>query len=200
MLVTIRNRWNNEVIYECEADSLRAAVEECAKLGKPLAGAHLAGANLAGAHLAGASLAGAYLSDANLAGAHLAGANLAGAHLAGANLADAKGSDLIIAQTRILAEGTIYGYKKVRTTDGPGIVKLRIPEDAKRSHAFGRKCRCEYAEVIEAPDGAFTDAHGPRTEYRVGEIVRPDKWDENWQEECSNGIHFFITREEAEAY
>ena len=37
-------------------------------------------------------------------------------------------------------------------------------------------------------------------EYRVGETVRPDKWDENRFNECSNGIHFFITRIEAENY
>jgi hypothetical protein len=54
--------------------------------------------------------------------------------------------------------------------------------------------------VLEAPDGAYTNEHGPRTEYRVGETVRPDKWDDNWMEECSHGIHFFITREEAEDY
>lgn len=26
------------------------------------------------------------------------------------------------------------------------------------------------------------------------------KWSDDWQEECAGGIHFFITREEAEAY
>jgi len=83
---------------------------------------------------------------------------------------------------------------------GPGIVTLHIPAAARRSHAFGRKCRCEFAEVVEAPEGAYTDQYGPRTEYKVGEIVKSDKWDENWMNECSNGIHFFITREEAEAY
>lgn len=165
MLFQIRGRWTNEVIYECEADSLRAAVEKCAGLGKSLAGAYLARADLEGAYLAGA-----------------------------------KDADYAIAQTRILPEGTIYGYKKVSTPTGTGIVKLLIPAAAARSHAFGRKCRCEYAEVIEAPDGAYTDAHGPRTEYRVGEVVKPDKWDEDWTNECSNGIHFFITRLEAENY
>ena len=49
-------------------------------------------------------------------------------------------------QTRILPEGDIIGYKKCR--DGV-IVKLLIPIKAKRSHAFGRKCRAEYAKVLE---------------------------------------------------
>ena len=34
--------------------------------------------------------------------------------------------------------------------------------------------------------------------YKPGEIVRPDKWDPNPLIECAPGIHFFITREEAE--
>ena len=70
-----------------------------------------------------------------------------------------------------------------------------------------RKCRAEFVRVLELfKDGkpttepAYTQAHGPRTEYPVGKIVCPDKWCEDWTNECSNGIHFFITRLEAEAY
>jgi uncharacterized protein YjbI with pentapeptide repeats len=168
-----------------------------------LAHAYLAGANLAGANLADANLADAYLAHANLAGANLAGANLAGAnladaYLAGANLADAKCSDLVIAQTRILPDGELVGWKKCK--DGV-LVKLRIPLDAKRSHAFGRKCRAEFAdciEVIGAESGV--SQHDKRTVYRAGERVICDVWDADWTNECSGGIHFFITRAEAEAW
>ena len=180
MKITITDRFTGAAIYECEADSLRAALEECAKLGRNLSGANLYGANLSRADLSGANLSGANLYRANLYGA--------------------KNADLVIAQTRILAEGSIIGYKKVSTPTGFGIVVLHIPAGAARSHAFGRKCRCEFAEVVEAPEGAFTNQHGPRTEYKVGEVVKADSWDENWQEECSHGIHFFITRIEAENY
>ena len=38
------------------------------------------------------------------------------------------------------------------------------------------------------------------TIYKVGEIVRPDYWDDNRWNECSHGIHFFITRDEAVRY
>jgi len=164
-----------------------------------LAGANLAGANLAGAYLARANLAGAYLARANLAGANLAGANLAGANLADANLAGARNAELVIARTRILPEGDIIGWKKCKANV---IVKLRIPAEAKRSHAFGRKCRAEYADVLEVfgADEGVTNSHGPKTVYRPGARVMPDSFCENWQNECSNGIHFFITREEAEDY
>ena len=51
---------------------------------------------------------------------------------------------------------------------------------------------------ISGAEKAFTNAHGPQTVYRVGERIHPDEWDENWMEECSHGIHFYITRLEAE--
>lgn len=95
----------------------------------------------------------------------------------------------------------MIGWKKCQDYT---IVKLRIPADAKRCHAFGRKCRAEFADVLE-----IIGKNGPKQvaqsnysslRYVVGERVKPDSFDENWKNECSHGIHFFITREEAEAY
>jgi hypothetical protein len=166
--------------------------------GANLSGANLSGANLSGANLSGADLYGANLSGANLSGANLSGANLSGANLYGADLSEAKNAALPLAQTRILAEGSLIGWKKCQNSV---IVKLRIPEEAKRSHAFGRKCRAEFADVLEVFGAEFgTSMHDEETQYRVGQRVTPDKFDENWQDECSNGIHFFITRLEAENY
>ena len=80
-------------------------------------------------------------------------------------------------------------------------MKLSIPADAKRSHAFGRKCRAEFADVIEVFGASFgISNHDSKTKYEAGKRVIPDSFDENWQEECSSGIHFFITRIEAENY
>jgi len=39
-----------------------------------------------------------------------------------------------------------------------------------------------------------------KTEYKVGETVKPDSFDDNPFVECTHGIHFFITRQEAEDY
>jgi hypothetical protein len=137
-------------------------------------------------------------SDANLSGANLSGAYLRDANLSGANLRDAKNAEYAIALTRILPDGDLVGWKKCR--DGI-LVKLRIPEAAKRSHAFGRKCRSEFADVLEVIGGDIGLAqHDGKTEYRVGQRVTPDKWDDDWTQECSSGIHFFITKLEAENY
>ena len=167
--------------------------------GADLHGANLSGANLHGANLIGADLHGANLIGANLSDANLSGANLSGADLIGADLSGAKGAELPIARTRILADGDIVGWKKCR--EGV-LVKLLIPSDAKRSNAFGRKCRAEFAKVVEiiGADEAVSD-YDHAFKYKVGEIVNPkEPFSEDWQNECASGIHFFITRLEAEKY
>ena len=149
------------------------------------------------ANLRGANLWGADLWGADLRGADLTGADLTGADLWGADLTGAKNADLAIAKTRILPEGDLIGYKKCLNNV---IVKLLIPKEAKRSSAFGRKCRAEYATILELSKGTeATSEYDEDFKYRVGETVKPIKpFDENWQEECASGIHFYITRLEAE--
>ncbi len=161
--------------------------------GANLDGAYLAGANLAGANLDGAYLAGAYLADANLAHANLAHANLDGAYLADANL-----GALGKARISILPAGDLIAWKKCQRGI---VVKLKIPADARRSNSTGRKCRAEFADVLEVLGGdAGISCHDGKTRYVTGERVTCDAWCEEWWNECAGGIHFFITREEAEAY
>jgi len=85
---------------------------------------------------------------------------------------------------------------------------LRVPSKAKRSNAAGRKCRAEFARVLDIqtldgasiPDGVAYSQHDSEFVYRVGEKVRAHDWcDDRWVE-CAPGIHFFITRAEAVAY
>ncbi len=145
-----------------------------------------------------ADLSGAYLSGADLSGAYLSGADLSGADLSGAkNIPEGAYNE-----TSILPEGAIIGWKKL---NGGLIAKLQIPEAAKRSNATRRKCRAEYAVVLAIYDGSEevetgTSQHDCEFVYRVGETVTPDKFDEDRWNECSSGIHFFITRWEAENY
>lgn len=161
--------------------------------------AYLVGANLSGASLFGANLSGASLFGANLSGANLIDANLSGAYLRDANLSGAKYSD----NTAFFAlqcpeEGSFVGWKKCRNNV---LVKLLIPEDAKRSSATSRKCRASKAIVLEiiGAEKAIS-AHDNAFVYEVGKEVFPDSFDKDRWNECSHGIHFFLTKKEAENY
>jgi len=186
-LFKITCRFTGAIRFEGEFGSLRLCVEAAVKARASLADANLAGANLADAYLAGAYLAGANLADAYLAGADLAGANLARAKGAAKNMPHFQ-----------LPAGDLIGWKKC----GNHIVKLLIPADAKRTASLvGRKCRAEFVKVLEIEGAAeAASSHDSGTVYRVGEIVRPDSYDDNPLVECTHGIHWFATRAEAEEY
>ena len=157
-----------------------------------LQNADLWGANLRGANLQNAALRGADLCSANLQNANLRDANLWGANLQNADLRDAK-----LPAFSILPAGDLIVWKKLQE----GICKLKIPTAAKRVNSTGRKCRAEYAKVLELPKNTqIGHATYDGTIYRVGKIVRPNKYNPDFRVECSHGIHFFITRAEAEAY
>lgn len=112
--------------------------------------------------------------------------------------------------------GSFIGWKKclVETsdeelTDKPVVIKLEIPENAKRSSGSGRKCRAEYARVLEIQsldgtplpyDTIAYSIYDPHFTYCVGAMVTSSDFNENRFVECTDGIHFFITREEAVNY
>ena len=176
------------------ADLTRADLFGANLTGAYLTGAYLTGAYLTRANLSGANLTGAYLSRANLSGANLTGADLTGAYLSRANLTEEQKAKLYAVRT-ITPEGNIIGWKKLR--DGV-ICRVLIPTDAKRvGGMMGRKCRAEFVRVLE---GTGVSEHDPKVSYVPGQIVKPDSYDPNPMEECSHGIHFFITRQEAEDF
>jgi len=159
-----------------------------------LQGADLSYADLSGANLQGANLQGANLRRANLQGVDLRGADLQGADLQGANLRD----EILIAYTSITPEGQLVGWKKCKDDV---IVKISIPSDSPRSNATSRKCRAKFVDVLEVfGANKGISQHDGKTKYIVGQRVECDKWDENRWNECSGGIHFFLTWHEAEQY
>jgi hypothetical protein len=171
--------------------------------GTDLRGADLQRADLRGADLQGADLQRADLRGADLQGADLQRADLRGADLQGAYLRGTKNIEMVGAVTTIVPEGDIIGWKKCNE----GIVKLLIPAKARRSNASGRKCRAEWAidKGHFTFDGKrtrkdFTSCYDSSFVYKVGATIRPNGWDENRWEECSSGVHFFITKIEAENY
>lgn len=142
---------------------------------------------------------GANLYEADLRGADLIRANLRGADLRGANLRGARGSYMACP-----TDGSFIGWKKASGY----IVKLQIPEDARRSSAGGEKCRCDKAYVAEIQnvDGTKADIetvcsnHDNNFVYAVGATVEVSDFDDDRWNECAPGIHFFIDRRAAVEY
>jgi hypothetical protein len=163
--------------------------------------ANLYDANLHGADLHGADLYNANLYDADLHGADLYNANLRGANLRGANLDD---KTILSAFSHCPEEGAFIAWKKLT---GGAVAKLEIPAKAKRTSSLvGRKMRAEFVKVLAifGPDGSKLKtgfgSHDGKTKYVVGKITKPDSFDPDPRVECTHGIHFFITRKEAESY
>ncbi len=207
MKFEIKNRWTGDVQFtadiECDDNtsvgikiglSVKWAIKNKVSLrAADLRAANLSDANLSAANLSAANLSAANLSAANLSDANLSAANLRAAKLRAANLSAAKNADLAFAQTSITPEGDLIGWKKL---EGGKICKLRIPAEAKRSNATDRKCRAEFAIVLE---GEGVSQYDNTFAYEVGKEVRPrTPFNENRWEECASGIHFFLTKIEAE--
>lgn len=168
-----------------------------------LSGADLSGANLMSVNLCSANLFGANLHSANLMSADLENANLMYANLMSADLIDAKNIPFLPQLIICPPEGSFTAYKKLANSC---IAKLLVPEDAKRSNATTRKCRCDKALVVAIYDSNGNEVkHGVSRydstfHYEVGQIVRVDNFDENRWNECSTGIHFFMSKQEAIDY
>ena len=224
--ISIKNRWTGSILFEYSSvdNTLAKTVLEALKGGAnlyganlyeaDLYGANLYGANLYGANLRGADLYGANLREANLYGADLREADLREADLRGANLREANlyeanlyGADLREAKGTYMAcptDGSFIGWKKASGY----VVKLQIPEDARRSSAGGEKCRCDKAYVVEIQNADGTKAdietihsdHDANFVYTVGATVEVSDFDGDRWHGCAPGIHFFIDRRAAVEY
>ncbi len=184
-------------------EDLRSAYLRSANLsGADLSGADLSSANLRSATLSGANRSRADLRSADLSGlssAYLSGANLSGAYLRSANLSGAKISSLTCGITlNCPEEGAFIAFKKCKGK----IVKLLITEDASRLSATTYKCRANKAKVLEIEGGLseIRSDYDSNFIYKVGEIVEVHDFDENRWNECSSGIHFFMSKEMAKQY
>src|SRR3990167_2871278 len=110
-------------------------------------------------------------------------------------------AELVIAQTVIVAEGALIVWKLCLRENGQtAIIKLRVPEEARRSNSRGRKCRFEFVDVLDDGGEPAFSIYDKTTMYITGQRVICHQWDENRWNECSGGIHAFLTREEAENY
>ena len=224
------NLYNADLCYAnlhdtvlCNADLCYAKLNNAELCDANLRDVNLRNADLTNANLCDANLRDVNLRDANLCNANLCGANLRNVNLSNANLrnVDLDNVDLYNADLRSVdlnetknipyiplacpSEGSFTAWKKVKRY----LIKLEIPESAKRSSATSQKCRASEAKVlgIYTLDGEKTDLKNIVNRYQdsvinyiVGETVYPDSFDENRWDECSHGIHFFINKQDAINY
>lgn len=213
----------------------------CADLtGSVIYAANFSRADLRYTNFSRADLRYANFFNASVYNANFCGANLNNADLNGANFSDAILQDANLRGVNYQSfipmacpdSGSFIGWKKAKLlflneslNDSvefkiPGtfaslpfncLVKLKIPEDAKRLSAGNdRKCRCNKAIVldIQRMDGTSYPADTIAMSYfdqsfiyKVGETVTPVKpFDDNRWNDCSSGIHFYINRQDAVDY
>ena len=193
----IKNRFTGAIIVEAgKYANIKEAVEKSK--------ADLSSAYLSSADLSSANLSSADLSSANLSYADLSSADLRSANLRSADLRSAE--NLKFHFQNCPQEGSFIAWKKAREY----LLKIVIPNDAKRtSCVVNRKCRAEYVRTIaifdlngqQQKEGVEVQGlHDPSTIYQVGRITKADKFDPDIFNDCTHGIHFFPTREEAEEW
>lgn len=181
-------------------------------------GADLWGQDLSGMDWFGADFSGADLRHAHLVYASLDGAILTGARWEGANLYAANLTHAIDPPWYPLAcpdSGAFIGWKKAllfqedeNAEDREVVVKLLIPEEARRLSGGTRECRCDRCTVLEIqaldgaalPGAAAVSMHDPNFLYRVGESMMDPQFDSNRWQMLRTGFYFFPTREEAARY
>ena len=90
---------------------------------------------------------------------------------------------------------------------------MRVPAGAKRTATpVGRKCRAAAlealaiyehdtgAELEESPGWRGSQVYRSGVMYRVGHTVYPDSYNDDIRVVCTHGLHFFLTRKEAEGW
>ncbi len=158
----------------------------------------------------------AVFRGSNLSGSSMYNADVRGVDFRGADLRGVNFKAAIIDETTLglpflvcPEEGGFTAFKKVYFSDRPYIAQLYVPADAKRSSATSRKCRCSKAKVIKfftlnRRVAKIDVAHShwdPKFYYHKGKYVEPEfTFDEDRWNECSSGIHFFMTFAEAVDY
>ena len=152
-----------------------------------------------------ANLYGAILSYADLRSANLSYADLRSADLRNANLTDTKLSAFKICPD----EGSVIGYKKVGSLGAQIVLTLKIGKERTNS-LVGRKCRAKAVKVLKAemlvhgklqptPATVFFAKHDT-SKYELGKVRIEKDYNPDIRVECTKGLHFFITKQEAIEY
>lgn len=136
---------------------------------------------------------------------NIEGANLFGAVLEHANLEGIiSNEDTQWFRLHCPEKGAFLAYKKCVNDR---MVQLLVPADAKRTSATMPSCRCSKAKVLTIKsfdyNQNFEEAWSLVDEnfvYRKGQWVEVKDFNENRWQDSTTGIHFWLTRAEAQAY
>ena len=201
---------------------LKDTLEVAVKNNADLSDAYLSNANLSNANLSNADLSDAYLSNANLFNANLSNADLSNADLSNANLFNADLSNANLSNADLsdayLFNAILSDAEKIRKgviIDNPvrvfkkciknNIVELELLKGSIVFSINNKKCRTNKAKVISI-NGVCEkglkccSSCSDKFIYEVGKKVEVKDFDLMYNVECSSGIHFFWTKEEAEDY
>lgn len=189
-MIEIKNK-AGEVIYIHDGVTLRNSNLH----GTDLRYGNLRFANLCYANLCNVDLRYADLRFANLRGTNLRNVNFRDADLRDAYLIGAELPDFQIPQDIDL---TVWGKKN------GVLVEMKVPQSAKRTSCLiNRKCRAEFVDVIKVHNRTgkvvVVNEYGETT-YEDGKRVHPHDYCDDIRIDCAPGIHFWLTKEEAEAW
>lgn len=186
-----------------EADLTDADLGQANLTNADLSRAHLGHAHLDEAILINTNLTSAYLYKADLTGTDLSSADFSDACFNSANLADTKlpkGEEI---RKGIILKENLLGFKKGRNGE---IIELLIPKGNIVFSIHNYVCRTNSAKVIKITNKngkavkTANSLYDNKFTYTVGKKVEVENFDLAYNVQCSNGIHFFRTRKEAEEY
>ena len=163
--------------------------------------------DLSNADLSNADLSNADLSNANLRYADLSNADLRYANLSNADLRYANLSNAYLDEKEKLRKGVIIDkpvrvFKKCIKNN---IVELELLKGSIVFSINNKKCRTNKAKVISINGKCekglkCRSSYNYKFIYEVGKTLEVKDFDLMYNVECSSGIHFFWTKEEAEDY
>lgn len=193
-----------------EVDFTLSSFQDVVLSGADFTGSSVENALFDGCPMKGASFRNANLKTASFRYCDMRQCDIRGADLFGAVLeyADLTGiiSDEGTKWFRLHCpeKGAFLGYKKCFNNR---LVQLLIPADAKRTSATLPSCRCSKAKVLTIKSFDFKEEYDEAWSlvdedfiYKKGEWVEVKDFNEDRWQDSTTGIHFWLTREEAEAY
>lgn len=163
-------------------------------------GCPMHGADFHGANMKTASFRYCDMGECDIRGADLFGAVLEYADLT--DIVSDEGTQWF--RLHCPETGAFLGYKKCVNDR---MVQLLIPADAKRTSATLPSCRCSRAKVLTIKSFDFQENFDEAWSlvdenfvYKRGQWVEVKDFNEDRWQDSTTGIHFWMTREEAEAY